>query len=189
MANNASMSIITVTLVIITIVAGVTAILVLKSDVNEEKRVLFPGIIGDTALQNNETGIYSIESIMSYDNFKGDAIQGYKANYSGQNGTVLIFIARMLDNKSATEAFEDMIAILGYDENITVDDNASIIGSPIKLPVENPEVFIIQKSNNTIWHYTFVKENDVYWIGFEEPSLQYQIDMLIEIYRYTNEKK
>lgn len=157
------------------------------STVGEER--LFPGIIGDMILKNNETGKYVVESITSYDNFKGYVIQGYKANYSGSNGTMIIFIAQMVDNASASRSLKEMVIRAGYnqsaDSNQTIGDNITVI----KLPVDNPEVFVMKKNKNVTWHYTFSKLDNVYWVGFNGSDIQYQIEMLIEVYRNVDKVK
>lgn len=154
------------------------------SSKKEEKR-MFPGILGDSILKNNETGIDSIKSIILYDNFRGNVIQGYKANYSGRNGTMIIFMAQMLDNVSVNRSLKDMVVRAGYNQS---SNNLNLTyNSVIKLPVENPEVFVIQK-NTTQYHYTFYKEDKIYWVGFNNLDVQYQIDMLIEIYKSVDKK-
>ena len=162
----------------------------------DEVRVLFPEIIGDAILDSNETGIYFVRSIVLYDDFRGDVVQGYKATYSGGNGTMIIFMAKMRDNESAYDSLKDMVIRDGYNQigfNETIGDNNFNITLPIdnvtRLPVKNPEVYMIQKNKNSTWHYTFTKLDKVYWIGFNNSDIQYQIDMLIATYRNVDKGK
>lgn len=150
---------------------------------NKEKKI-FPGIIGDTILKDNETGFDSVKNMTLYDDFKGNMTKGYRATYSGNNGTMIVFIAQMPDNMSAYNSLEDMAVRLGYNKDESnnsspTNPNATII----KLPIKNPDVFVIQKNNSRMWHYTFSKLDKVYWIGFSNPDMQYQSNMLIEVYR------
>ncbi len=162
----------------------IIAVINLPSSTNLEEKRLFPQIIGDMILKDNETGIYSIRNITSYDNFRGNIIQGYKATYSGSNGTMIIFIAQMPDNDSAIVSIKDMAIRAGYNESAVQDENTTTMKVPYveKLYVKNPEVFVIQKSENVTWHYTFAKSDKVYWIAFNKPDAEYQLDMLREVY-------
>lgn len=173
---------------LITLVIGMVIVIIVSMNIavnfsqNTKEKRLFPDIIGDSVLRKNDTGIYYIKSIISYDNFKGNIIQGYKANYSGINGTAIIFVAQMQDNATADKSIKEMIILNGYNEsnaNATIDENATVI----KIPVNNPEVFVIQKNNDTMWHYTYAKLDKVYWIGFSDSDISYQTNMLMEIYR------
>lgn len=166
---------------IVTIMTNISVDLFPKKN----EKTMFPGILGDSILKNNDTGIYFIKSMTLYDDFRGNIVQGYKANYSGVNGTIVIFIAQMLDNVSANRSLKDMVTRLGYNQS---SDNLNLTyNSVIKLPVENPEVFVIQK-NETRYHYTFSKEDKIYWVGFSNIDVQYQVDMLIEIYKNVDKK-
>lgn len=151
-----------------------------KKDSNKE--LSFPGILGDSILKNSETGKDTIRNITLYDNFTGDVIQGYKAEYSnpGNNKTIVIFIAQMKDNITANNSLKSMVIRDGYD---SVYSNESDNITVVKLPVQNPEVFAIRKNKNAMWHYTFYKSDKVYWVGFNNTDVQYQVDMLEEIYR------
>ena len=94
----------------------------------------------------------------------------------------------MLDNATANVSFKDMIIRAGYDGSIETGEtmgNKTII----RLPVENPEVFAMRKNTNLEWHYTFTKEDKVYWIGFSGTDIEYMGDMLIEIYRQVDMTK
>jgi hypothetical protein len=155
---------------------------------------MFPGVIGDAVLRNNETGEQIIKNMTSYDDFHGNVVQGFKATYSGENGTVVIFVAQMSDNVSADRSFKDMIIRNGY--NYSIRSNESIFGNitVIKLPVINPEIFAIQKNKNDTFHYTFTKLDKVYWIGFSkwdmeyQTNMDYQASMLMEIYINVDKK-
>lgn len=146
----------------------------------EEKR-FFPQVVGDMVLRSNETGVQIIRNITSYDDFRGDIIQGFQANYSGFNGTMIVFIAQMRDNSSATASLKDMVIRAGYNETSVQNENASVIKVP---SIKNPEIFVMLKK---VIHYTYAKSDKVYWIAFskQNPSLKevsYQLDMLKEIY-------
>lgn len=169
------------TVVIIVIVINVDIDFFSK---NEYKEEIFPGILGDMVLNSSDTGIDVIRNIVTYDDFRGDIIQGYKGNYTGSNGTMIIFIAQMKNNESAKQSIKDMVIRSGYNESANVTDNTTVV----KLPVENPEVFIMQKSSRVPWHYVFADLNKVYWIGFSNKDEEYQSMMLIEIYRNVAEK-
>jgi hypothetical protein len=167
---------------IIIIILGIYVAINLPLSTKSEEKKLFPGIIGDAILKNNETGISSIKDVILYDDFRGDIIQGYKANYSGSNGTIIIFIAQMQNYSVTDKSLKDMVIRAGYNEsdiNATLGKNTTII----KLPVKNPEVFVIQKDENTTWHYVYVKLDKVYWVGFSKPDVDYQASMLVDIYR------
>lgn len=178
-----------------TIIGAVIAIIVIGFFVNvainlpspNEKSDMFPGIIGDTVLKSNDTGIYVIKNMTLYDGFQGNIMQGYKANYSGINGTMIIFIAQMADNTSSYRSFKDMIIRNGY--NYSIGENESVYNNTtvIKLPVANPEVFVMQK-NNDAFHYVFVKSDKVYWVGFSKFDPEYQGNMLIETYINVDKK-
>lgn len=169
------------------IVISTIAVIVIFTNVeinlskNEEKE-LFPGIIGDSILKNNDTGIYSVRNITVYDDFRGNIVQGYKATYSSSNGTMIIFIAQMSDNITADISLRDMIARTGYNDSASFNETG-VDWTVIKLKVENPEVFVIRKDNRSMWHYTFSKLDKVYWIGFSNEDIDYQLDMLVEVYR------
>lgn len=45
------------------------------------------------------------------------------------------------------------------------------------------EIYVIQKDENTTWHYVYLKLDKVYWVGFSKPDIDYQVNMLAEIYR------
>lgn len=153
----------------------------------EEKR-LFPGIIGDSILKNNETGIYFIKNMILYDDFRGPIVQGYKANYSSINGTIIIFIAQMTDNITANRSLKDMVTRIGYNDSISFN-NTDTNWAVLKLQVQNPEVYVINKDNRSIPHYTFSKLDKVYWIGFSNEDIDYQLDMLVEIFRMVDKTK
>jgi hypothetical protein len=150
---------------------------------NTEIKPMFPEILGDTVLRSNATGISTTDGIREYDNFRGDVVQGYEANYSGINETMIIFIAQMKDNESANGSLMDMVKRDGYNESISF--NQSILSNTpvVKLPVQNPQIFLMQKSQKIPWHYAYAKKDKVYWIGFSKPGPQYQISMLYEVYR------
>lgn len=148
-----------------------------------EERKLFPGILGDMLLKSNDTGTYMIKNMTLYDDFRGYVVQGYKATYSGVNGTMIIFIAQTLDNSSANESFNDMAIRIGYNKSVDINQSIKNSDPVIRLPVENPEVFLIQRNNSTIWHYTFTKLDKVYWIGFNSTNIEYHARMLMEVYR------
>lgn len=172
-------------IIIIIVAIGIVANIIIDFSPKKEEKEIFPGILGDLILKNNETGIYFIKDIISYDNFRGDVVQGYKANYTGRNGTMIIFMAQMKDNISANKSLRDMVIRLGYNQS---SNNLNLTyNNIIKLPVENPNVFVIQR-NNTQYHYTFHKEDKIYWIGFNNVDVQYQIDMLMEVYKYIDKR-
>lgn len=171
------------------IVFGIYVAIDISSTVKSGDERLFPGILGDAILRSNETGKDVVTNITLYDNFRGNIIQGYKANYSGSNGTMIIFIAQMSDNISANRSFKNMITRIGYNESVRPNQSFGNNTTIIKLPVDNPEVFVIQKNKNATWHYTFTKSDKVYWIGFSDPDIEYQARMLIEVYRDVDEKK
>lgn len=178
-------------ILIILTISLVVAIVIINPNILDfsykgEKR-LFPDIIGDSILKNNGTGIYYIKNMTSYDGFRGNIIEGYKAEYSGSNGTMIIFIAQMQDNQSANISLKDMVVRIGYNGSINYNQSLEN-GSIIKLSVENPEVFVIQRDKNFTWHYTFNKLDKVYWIGFSRQDVQYQVDMLIEVYRNVDKQ-
>lgn len=173
--------------VIAIVIIGFFANVAINLPLSVEKENMFPGVIGDTVLKSNDSGISAIRSMTLYDDFRGDVLQGYKANYSGINGTVIIFVAQILDNTSADRSFKDMIIRNGY--NYSTGTNESVYNNitVIKLPVVNPEVFVIKK-NNDVPHFTFTKSDKVYWIGFSKWDIQYQLDMLMEIYINVDKK-
>jgi len=148
---------------------------------------IFPGIIGDMLLKNNETGINFIRSITLHDDFRGNITQGYKATYSGSNGTMIIFMAQMQDNVTANISLKDMVIRAGFNESVYNESEIPIIGRNIsiaKLPVKDPEVFAIKKNINATLHYVFFKKDKVYWVGFSnDQDIEYQLGMLVEIYR------
>ncbi len=150
---------------------------------------LFPGILGNTGLDKNETGKQVIANIVSHDEFDGNIIQGYKATYSGDNGTIIIFVARMSDNVSANKSFNDMIDQTGYNRSLKSNQSIKNNATVIKLPVENPEVFVIRKNKNDTLHYTFTKLDKVYWIGFSKWDIEYHASMLMEIYINVDRQK
>lgn len=174
-------------IVIVIITFGIYIAINFPLSAKDEEKRLFPGIIGDAILKNNETGISSIKDIILYDDFRGNITQGYKANYSSSNGTIIIFVVQMQDYFAADKSLKDMVIRSGYNDsnkNVTLGKNATVI----KLNVNNPEVFVIQKNNSKIWHYTYVKLDKVYWVGFSDPDVDYQGNMLIEIYRKVDSK-
>ena len=175
-------------LIIVVSVFGIYVIMDLLSTTRYREESLFRGILGDTILKNNETGKKTIANITSYDGFIGNIIQGYKANYSGRNGTVIIFLAQMPDNTTANRSFKDMVIRAGYDNSAKTNDTDTRNKTVVRLPVENPEVFAMRKNINMTWHYTFTKANKVYWIGFDSKDVEYQADMLIEIYRFVDKE-
>lgn len=154
---------------------------------NTEEKVLFPKIIGDTILENNETGKGVITSIALYDNFKGYLVKGHRANYSSRNGTMIIFVAQMLDNNSANRSLKDMLVRAGYDDNIGYGRDRDIGNNTVVKLKDNPEIYLMQKNRNISRHYTFAKSDKVYWVGFSSPNTRYQIDMLTEIYRNVDD--
>ncbi|MCE8428912.1 MAG: hypothetical protein J5U19_11040 [Candidatus Methanoperedens sp.] len=168
---------------IIVVLIFMIVIINLPSTQNVKEEGLFPQIVGNMLLKSNETGIASIKNITSYDDFRGNIVDGYAAQYSGINGTMVIFIARMPDNYSALGSLKDMVINAGYNESTIPDENTTVI----KIPgVTNPEIFLIQKSKNVAWHYTFTTSNKVYWISFDKPDLQYQMEMLREVFLKIN---
>ncbi len=179
---------------IVVIIIGFAISIVTNIPSSNVKIYMFPGVIGDAVLRNNETGEQIIKNMTSYDDFHGNVVQGFKATYSGENGTVVIFVAQMSDNVSADRSFKDMIIRNGY--NYSIRSNESIFGNitVIKLPVINPEIFAIQKNKNDTFHYTFTKLDKVYWIGFSkwdmeyQTNMDYQASMLMEIYINVDKK-
>lgn len=176
-------------LAIMVIIIGFIVNVVNNLPSSTEEKVLFPGILGNTVLKNNETGKQIIENMTSYDGFRGDIVQGYKATYLGDNGTVVIFLAQMPDNTTANVSFKDMVIRAGYHGDIETSNESMRNKTIIRLPVENPEVFAMRKDKTMAWHYTFTKEDKVYWIGFSSMNVDYQADMLIEIYRSIDTTK
>lgn len=179
--------IIIVILAIIYAIYVVTDIIQPSAKINEKK--LFPGVIGNAILMSNETGIYFINNIVSYDNFSGDIVQGYKANYSGINGTIIIFMAQMANNMSAEKSLNEMVIRNGYNESMGSNESIDVNATVIKLPVNNPQVFIMQKNEKSLWHYVYAKSDKVYWIGFSKPDMEYQVSMMMEIYRNIDKEK
>lgn len=176
---------------IITIVVIVLNVNIDLFSKNENKEEIFPGILGDTTIKSNEIGIDFIKSIITYDDFRGDIIQGYKANYNGTNGSVIIFMAEMKNNETAIQSVKEMILRNGYNASNNITDNDTVLDENItvlKLPVENPELYLMQKSQKVPWHYVFAKNNKVYWIGFSSRDVDYQMLMLITIYQNVAEK-
>lgn len=177
-------------ILIVGIITNVNIDLFSKNEYKEDK--IFPGIIGDMVLKSNDSGIDTIKNMVTYDDFRGDIIQGYKANYTGSNGTTVIYVAQMKDEESAIQSTKDMIVRYGYNENdskytnesANITDNVTVV----KLPVENPEVFVMQKNIRVPWHYVFADSNKVYWIGFSGQDTEYQMEILIEIYRNVAER-
>lgn len=168
---------------VLILIVGLVINITVDFSQKEEKKI-FPGILGDMVLRNNETGIYFIRNIVSYDDFRGNITQGYKANYTSSNGSMIIFIAETPDNKSANIYLKDMVKRAGYDPNIDYINNTDVTNlTVVKLPVDNPEVYMVQKDRNYTWHYTFAKFDKVYWVGFSDPDIKYQAGMLIEVYR------
>lgn len=176
-----------VSIIVVLIIVGFGINVVINLPSSAKEKVLFPGILGDTVLKNNETGKQVIENMTSYDGFAGNIIQGYKATYSGGNGTVIIFLAQMPDSTVANASFKDMVTRAGYDGSIATNESM-INKTVIRLPVENPQVFAMRKNTNMVWHYTFTKADKVYWIGFSSTDVDYLADMLIEIYRSVDEE-
>lgn len=178
---------------VVSIIAIIVIFATVKIDFSKsEEKVLFPGIVGDSILKNNEIGIYFIRNITLYDDFRGDILQGYKATYSGGNGTMIIFIAQMKDNIMANRSLKDMVKRIGYNESISIDDsfnNTDNNWTILKLRVDNPEVFIVHKDKRLMWHYTFSKLDKVYWVGFSSEDVDYQLDMLVEVYRLVDKVK
>ena len=173
-------------IIVVIIIFGFGINIIINLPSNAKEKRLFPGILGDAVLKNNEIGKQVIINMTSYDDFRGNIIQGYRATYSGINGTTIVFVAQMQDNISANISFKDMVVRNGYSENVEHDQNDSTI---IKLPVENPEVFAMRKNDNMTWHYTFTKLDKVYWIGFSGKNIEYQAGMLIEAYRTIDNDK
>lgn len=177
-----------ITATIIIIIAGIlTTVVIDISPEGNEKKVIFPGIIGDMILKNNETGIYFIRNITLFDDFRGNITQGYKGIYSNKNGTMIIFLVQVQDNVSANRSLKDMVVRAGFDEstyNESIPAKINENNTVAKLPVKNPEVFVMQKKLNTTLHYVFYKKDKVYWIGFSNGSdIQYQLGMLVEVYK------
>lgn len=178
------------TILIVSIIMNINIDFFSKNEYKEDK--IFPGIIGDMILKSNDTGIDTIKDMVTYDDFRGDIIQGYKANYTGSNGTTVIYVAQMKDEESAMKSTKDMIIRSGYNEsaNEGTNESANITDNVtvVKLPVENPEVFVMQKNIRVPWHYVFADLDKVYWIGFSNRDTDYQMEILIEIYRNIAEK-
>lgn len=154
----------------------------------KEEEKMFPDILGDSVLKTNDTGINFIRDITVYDDFRENIIQGYKANYTGANGTMIIFIVQTLNNESANTSVKEMAVRNGYDTNMNENNSNTTNWSVVKLPINNPEVYVIRKDINYAWHYTFAKFDKVYWVGFSNPNIEYQVYMLIEVYRDVAEK-
>lgn len=171
------------------IVIGFIAYTVNNVPSADGKRDLFPGILGNAVLKKNESGKQTIANITSYDGFSGNVVQGYKATYSGENGTVIVFVAQMSDNVSANTSFNDMIAQTGYNRSLGSNQSIRNNATVIRLPVENPEIFALQKNANETFHYTFTKLNKVYWIGFSKYDMDYEASMLLEIYINVDKQK
>lgn len=184
-------SLIKTTAIMVVIVFAAYAIINIQLPVKNDtdKELSFPGILGDSLLKSSEVGKDTIRNITLYDNFTGNVIQGYKAAYSnpGDNNTMVIFIAQMKDNITANNSLKSMIIRDGYESAYSNESNDNI--TIVKLPVQNPEVFAIRKNKNTMWHYTFYKSDKVYWIGFNNTDVQYQVDMLEEVYRNVDKTK
>ncbi len=184
-------SLIKTTIVIVVIVFASYAVinfqLPVKNDTNTE--LSFPGILGDSLLKSSEKGEDTIRDITLYDNFTGDVMQGYKAAYSnpGNNKTMVIFIAQMKDNITANNSLKSMVIKDGYDSAYSNESTDNI--TVVKLPVQNPEVFAIRRNKNMMWHYTFYKSDKVYWIGFNNTDVQYQVDMLEEVYKNVDKTR
>ena len=178
------------TILIVSIIMNINIDFFSKNEYKEDK--IFPGIIGDMILKSNDTGIDTIKDMVTYDDFRGDIIQEYKANYTGSNGTTVIYVAQMKDEESAMKSTKDMIIRSGYNEsaNEGTNESANITDNVtvVKLPVENPEVFVMQKNIRVPWHYVFADLDKVYWIGFSNQDTDYQMEILIEIYRNIAEK-
>lgn len=178
------------TILIVSIIMNINIDFFSKNEYKEDK--IFPGIIGDMILKSNDTGIDTIKDMVTYDDFRGDIIQEYKANYTGSNGTTVIYVAQMKDEESAMKSTKDMIIRSGYNEsaNEGTNESANITDNVtvVKLPVENPEVFVMQKNIRVPWHYVFADLDKVYWIGFSNRDTDYQMEILIEIYRNIAEK-
>jgi hypothetical protein len=178
------------TIIIVVMVFAAYAVINIPMPVknNDNEELSFPGILGDSILKSSETGKDTIRNITVYDNFTGDVIQGYKAAYLNlsNNKTIVIFISQMKDNITANNSLKSMVIRDGYDSSNSNESNYNI--TIVKLPVQNPEVFAIRKNKNTMWHYTFYKSNKVYWVGFNNTDMQYQVDMLEEIYRNVDKE-
>ena len=180
-----------ITLTILVVVGVGIKVVLIDIPLYEEK--MFPDMIGDMILKNNYTGVYFVRNITIYDNFKGDIIQGYKAVYSNNNGTMIIFLAQVQDNITANKSLKDMVVTAGFNESTYNESEVPIIyvnNTIVKLPVKNPEVFAMQKSWNQTLHYIFYKKDKVYWIGFNDDNdTEYQVGMLVEIYKNVDKKK
>lgn len=164
-----------------------------SSKSSEEKRI-FPGIIGDMILRDNQTGKIFIRNMLLYDDFRGNITQGYRSNYSSSNGTMVIFIAQMRDNITANRSLRDMVIRAGFNESAYNESEVPRIDRNItvaKLPAKNPEVFAMQKDINSTLHYVFSKKDKVYWVGFnsKEEDIPYQLGALVEIYRTVDKVK
>ena len=172
--------------VIFIIIASILTTVVIDISPRDENKV-FPGIIGDMILKNNETGIFFIRNITLYDDFRGNITQGYKGTYSNNNGSMIIFLAQLRDNVSANRSLKDMVIRSGFNESTYNESIPARITRNItvaKLPVKNPEVFVMQKNINISLHYVFYKKDKVYWVGFDnDPDIQFQLGMLVEVYK------
>lgn len=183
--------VIAIILTIATIVAiGVTVNI---SSIKKDEKVLFPGIVGDMALQGTGVGIHFIRNITVYDDFRGDIVQGYKATYFGENMTMIIFLVQMQDNISANRSLKDMAIRAGFNESTYNESEIPIINKNntiVRLPVKNPTVFAVQRDMNETLHYVFSKKDKVYWIGFSnDQDLPYQLGMLVEVYKSVDWEK
>jgi hypothetical protein len=174
-------------IVIMVIILGFIVNMVTNIPSSAEEKDMFPGILGDMILKNNETGKQAIGGIISYDDFQGYIVQGYRVNYSGVNGTMTVFIAQMSDNMMANKSLNEMVIRDGYDQSINFNQSDNV--NVVKLGVENPEVFAIRKNESIQWHYVFCKLDKVYWIGFSSRNVEYQGDMLMEAYINIDKEK
>jgi len=165
---------------------------IFSTPVIEEEKI-FPEIIGDMLLKENQTGKIFVRNIVLYDDFRGDIVQGYRAKYSGSNRTMIIFLVQVRDNITAKKSLKDMVVRAGFNESRyneseipRLDKNTTVV----KLPVRNPEVFAVQKSWNQTLHYIFSKKDKVYWVGFsDDRDIEYQFGMLVEVFRNVDKKK
>lgn len=186
-----------IAIAIVAAIIIVDVVLSVKIDFSSKplaEKNMFPWIIGDMILRDNQTGKIFVRDIVSYDDFRGNMTQGYRANYSGSNGTMVIFIAQMQDNITANRSLGDMVVRAGFNystynesEVPRIDMNTTVA----KLPAKNPEVFAMQNDWNQTLHYVFSKKDKVYWIGFnsKEEDIPYQLGMLVEIYRTVDKQK